>query len=320
VSRRLVVLAWHNIEPTSFFHATSPSAARRGFERQIDFLRRWTNVVPLHSALADLAASRPLPPRAVALTFDDGYLDNVTVAAPLLRAADMPATFFLVTGFLSGEERAWWEEVGSVFENATAAQLRWRGRTFDTSDPGARRVAMRVVSDFLKTVDSRQRWKAIEGLRASLSPAGTSSARRFMDWDEAGELLRYGHDIGAHTCGHPILSLEDSSVQLRELAESRQQLAAHFQRPVEVLAYPNGQAQDYSKETLRLVSDAGYAFAVTTRRRLAGRATPPLEVPRMVVTPEMDVRSVLGTGIRAARRAVASWRSRSSRERTPGNR
>ena len=207
-----------------------------------------------------------------------------------------------------------------MFEHATAAELRWGGRTFNTSDPGARLVAMGVVSDFLKTVDSRQRWDAIEELRASLSPAGTSSARRFMDWDEAGELVSHGHDIGAHTCGHPILSLEDSRVQLRELVESRQELAAHFQRPVDVLAYPNGQARDYSKETLRLASDAGYAFAVTTRRRLAGRATPSLEVPRVVVTPELDVRRVLATGVRVARRTVASWRSRSSLDRTPGDR
>lgn len=321
MSRQLLVLAWHNIEPTSFFHGTSPSAARRGFERQIGFLRRWTNVVPLESALADLAARRPLPPRAVALTFDDGYLDNVTVAAPLLSAADMPATFFLVTGFLSGTERAWWEEVGWVFENATAAELRWRGRTFDTSHPRARRAALRVVSELLKTVDSHQRWKGIDELRGSLSPAGPTPERRFMDWEEAGELLRYGHDIGAHTCGHPILSLEDSSVQLRELVESRQQLTGHLQRPVDILAYPNGQPEDYSKETLRLVSDAGYRFAVTTRRRLAGTATPPLEVPRLVVTPEMDVRWVLVAGFRVARRAVASLRSGLSRDRAvPGAR
>lgn len=309
MSRQLLILAWHNVEPTSFFHGTSPYAARRGLERQIGFLRRWTNVVPLGSALADLAAKRPLPPRAVALTFDDGYLDNVTVAAPLLRAADLPATFFLVTGFLSGDERAWWEEVGWVFENARAAELRWRGRTFDTSHPGARRGALRVVSELLKTVDGHQRWEAIDELRAVLSPVGPTPARRFMDWDEAGELLRYGHAIGAHTCGHPILSLEESSVQLRELVQPRQRLAGHFQRPMDLLAYPNGQAGDYSKETLRLVGDAGYAFAVTTRRRLVGTATPPLEVPRLVVTPAMDVRRVLGAGFRVARRAVASWRS-----------
>ena len=314
MSRRLLVLAWHNVEPTSFFHGTSPAAARRAFERQIGFVRRWANVVPLRPALADLAAGRPLPPRAVALTFDDGYLDNLTVVAPLLRAADVPATFFLVTGFLSGDERAWWEELGWVFEQATAAELRWGGHTFHTSAPRARRAALGVVADSLKTVDSRHRREAIDELRARLSPTGPAPARRFMDWDEAGELLRQGHDIGAHTCGHPILSREDPSVQLRELVESRQQLSARFQRPVDVLAYPNGQPPDYSEETVRLVREAGYAFAVTTRRRRAGAATAPLEVPRLVMTPELDARQVLSKGFGVARRTLRSRRA----TRSPG--
>jgi peptidoglycan/xylan/chitin deacetylase (PgdA/CDA1 family) len=309
VSRRLLVLAWHNIHPTPFFHGTSAEAGARAFERQIGLLRRWTNVVPLRSALADLRARRPLPPRAVALTFDDGYLDNVTVASPLLRAAGMPATFFLVTGFLSGDAQAWWEEVGWAFENATAAELRWGDRTLGTSDPRARRAALRVVSDSLKSVDSRRRREAMDELRARLSPAGTAPERRFMNWDEAGQLLRDGHDIGAHTCGHPILSRESASAQLRELVAPRQELTARLQRPVDVLAYPNGQARDYSRDTLRLASDAGYAFAVTTRPRLAGPATAPLEVPRLVVTPEMDVREVVRKGVRVTRRAVASRRS-----------
>lgn len=315
MSRRLLILAWHNIEPTSFFQGSSPTGARCGFERQIGYLRRWTNVVPLGPALADLAAGRPLPPRAVALTFDDGYLDNVTVAAPLLRAAGMPATFFLVSGFLCGTERAWWEEVGWAFENATAGEVRWGGVRLDTADPVSRRSALRIVSDSLKAVDSHRRWEAIDELRAGLAPEGPASPRRFMDWDEARDLVRHGHDIGAHTCGHPILSREKSDVQLRELVEPRQELSAHFQRPVDGLAYPNGQAADYSDETLRLVSEAGYAFAVTTRRRRVGPATAPLEVPRLVLTPEVDVRQVLGKGVRVARRTVASWRSGLSRSR-----
>src|SRR5687768_2534006 len=115
---RLLILCWHNIEPTWSFPGTSAEAGRRGFERQVRFLRRWANVVPLRPALADLVEGRPLPPRAVALTFDDGYLDNYTVASPILRAAGLPATFFLVPGFLSGTAQAWWEDLGWAFAHA----------------------------------------------------------------------------------------------------------------------------------------------------------------------------------------------------------
>jgi peptidoglycan/xylan/chitin deacetylase (PgdA/CDA1 family) len=306
MSHRLLVLGWHNIEPSWGFHGTTPEAGRWGFARQVRFLRRWTNVVPLGSALADLVAGRPLPPRAVALTFDDGYLDNVTIAAPLLQAAGLPATFFLVPSFLSGTTPVWWEELGWSFAHATATEVRWEGERYDTSDPAARRTAMAAIADAVKTVDSSRRHDAVTELRARLAPVGPASGpgRQFMDWDEADRLLDYGHDIGSHTCGHPILSREDLAVQRRELAGSRQDLTAHFQRPVDVLAFPNGRSQDYTADTVRLAQEAGYAFTVTTRSALAVPGTPPGEVPRVLVDAETDLAEVLRKGARVVKRIL----------------
>ena len=301
MSRRLLVLGYHNIEPTYAFHGTTPEAGRRGFERQVRFLRRWANVVPLRSALADLAAGRPLPPRAVALTFDDGYLDNATVAAPVLHAAGLPASFFLVPGFLSDTAPVWWEQLGWAFAHAIASEVTWEGVRHDTSSPGARREANHRVGDALKLLDAQDRLAAVAELRGRLAPEGPPLGRQFMDWDEAKTFLRLGHEIESHTCAHPILSRETDPAQADELTASRRELAEHFQRPVDVLAYPNGRAQDYSDTTVRLAGEAGYAFAVTTRTALAGPRTEPLEVPRVLVDAETDLREVL----RGAARVVA---------------
>jgi peptidoglycan/xylan/chitin deacetylase (PgdA/CDA1 family) len=308
MSHRLLILGWHNIEPSWGFGGTSAEAGRRGFERQVRFLRRWTNVVPLRTALEDLTAGRPLPPRAVALTFDDGYLDNATVAAPVMHAAGLPATFFLVPDFLSGRADAWWEKLGWSFAHATAGELRWDGELHDVSTPEARRSAMARVADQLKLLDSGERASAVEELGSRLRPAETAPplGRLFMDWDEADRLVGHGHDIGSHTCGHPILSREPAGSQEHELVDSRSALADHFQRPVDVLAYPNGRAQDYSDTTLELTRRAGYAFAVTTRTALAGPRTAPAEMPRVLVDAETDLRSVVRSGLRVAKRLVVS--------------
>ncbi len=304
MSRRLLVLGYHNVEPSWAFGGTSPEAGRRGLERQARFLRRWANVVPLRSALADLAAGRALPPRAVALTFDDGYLDNATVAAPVLHAAGLPATFFLVPGFLSGKGSAWWEELGWAFVHATADRLDWAGQRHDVSTPPAREAAHALVADSLKLIDARERWDAVGELRERLAPVSPGLGRFFMDWSEADGLVGLGHDVGSHTCGHPILSRELACAQAYELTESRRQLAEHFDRPVDVLAFPNGRAQDYSAETLRLTGEAGYRFAVTTRTALAGPSTPAHEVPRLLVDAETDLPELFRRVARVARRVL----------------
>jgi len=305
VSSRLLVLGWHNIDPTGGFPGTTPERARRVFSQQVWLLTRFTNVVPLRSALTDLAEGRPLPPRAVALTFDDGYLDNATFAAPMLNAAGLPATFFLVPGFLSGSAPVWWEELGRAFADATAAEVRWGDRRHDTSSPDARRSAFYQLGLELKEIDSSDRAAAVAELRSRLAPApAPAQSRLFMDWDEAGRLTELGHDIGSHTCSHPIMSQETSATQARELIESRRDLEAHFQRSVDVLAFPNGRVVDYSAETLRLTREAGYAFAVTTRTAIAGPDTAPAEVPRVLVDAETDLRELVRKGLRVAKRAL----------------
>ena len=306
MSRRLLVLGWHNIEPTWGFPGMSPEGARRGFERQVRLLRRWANVLPLRSALDDLAAGRPLPPRAVALTFDDGYLDNAEFAAPVLAAARLPATFFLVPGFLDGSAPAWWEELGWTFAHGSVDTLECGGQRFDVSTPPARAAALEAVTPGLKAVGAAARAEAVGELRQRLRPDGPELGRLFMDWDEADRLVALGMDVGSHTCGHPILSQEQPAVQAHELSGSREVLEKHFQRPVEVLAFPNGKAQDYSEVTLELVRKAGYSFAVTTRKALAEPAVAPEEVPRFMVDAGIDVRSLLRSGLGKVSRTVRS--------------
>src|SRR5829696_2195147 len=127
MSRRLLVLAWHNVDPTWCFPAPGGD---RGLERQLAFLARRCNVVPLAEGLRALDQDDPLPPRAVALSFDDGYRDQLELAAPMLAQLGLPATFFLVPGLLDRTARPWWEELGWIFSRSSQDVVAFQGRTF----------------------------------------------------------------------------------------------------------------------------------------------------------------------------------------------
>jgi peptidoglycan/xylan/chitin deacetylase (PgdA/CDA1 family) len=297
---RLLVLAWHNVDNTWCFPAR-PQAGLRGLAQQLRILRCVANVVPLASALADLTMGRPMPPRAVAITFDDGYRDNLTKAAPLLRELELPATCFLVPGILARTTRAWWEELASAVAHAQAPEITWEGRAHSLRTPVERHTAACSLADRLKGSNRVARETALDTLIGLLEPTRRySSDQHFMDWDEALK-LREHMEIGSHSLHHAILSQESAEEQSADLRSARTQLQEQLGVEASMLAYPNGTGADYTPSTFVAASHAGHSHAVTTRRGLNEATTPRYEVRRTVMAPErgiVDLRKILRDTLR----------------------
>jgi peptidoglycan/xylan/chitin deacetylase (PgdA/CDA1 family) len=296
----LLVLGWHNVDSTWCFPAR-PGAGLRGLARQLRILRSVANIVPLAAALADLTAGRPLPPRAVAITFDDGYRDNLVQAAPLLRELGVPATCFLVPGILARTTRAWWEELASAATNARATEITWEGRTHPLRTPADRHAAAGTLANGLKGRARAAREAAVDDLIELLDPArGYCTDEHFMDWDDALR-LREHMEIGSHSLHHAILSQESTEEQATDLCTARTQLQERLGVDAPVLAYPNGTADDYAPSTVAAANRAGHSHAVTTRRGLNRTATSRYEVRRTVMAPErgvVDLRKIVRDGAR----------------------
>jgi peptidoglycan/xylan/chitin deacetylase (PgdA/CDA1 family) len=289
MSRRLLVLGWHNVEPTWCFPAR-PGAGRRGLERQLAFLARFANVVPLGDALRTLDQGGSLPPRAVAITLDDGYRDQLDLAVPILERLGLPATFFLVPGLLGGTARPWWESLGWVFGRATTDVVVWEGATIGLRGDAERRASLDTVGELLKRRDRLARDEAVEELTDRCRPAGSLADRVvFMSWDGARELARRGFAIASHSQNHAILAEESEAEQRHDLALSRRQLEQELDVPVDLLAYPNGLRPDYDQTTVAAARAAGYAHAVTTIAGWNRPTTPAFEVRRFIMQPERGV-------------------------------
>lgn len=283
-NQRLLVLGWHNVEGSWCFPSRA-GVGTRGMEQQLRALRRFANVVPLGAALRALGEGRPLPPRAVAITLDDGYRDTLTLAAPMLGRLGLPATVFLVPGILAGTVDPWWERLGWAFARGRADVLEWGDHRFSLKDTAARGRAFKVVAEQLKHRDYQQREKSMDELVELLAPQGTYRPEElFLDWDEALPLRRT-MEIGSHSMKHAILSEELPETQREDLRESRRHLETKLEVEVDLLAYPNGTARDYNSTTIAAAKDAGYTYAVTTEGGWNRPSTPPYEIRRWCVSP-----------------------------------
>jgi peptidoglycan/xylan/chitin deacetylase (PgdA/CDA1 family) len=284
----LTVFGWHNVAGTWCFPDPA-GRGRSGLARQLRFLQRAAHVVDLSDAIETMRSGATLPPRAVALTFDDGYRDNLTEAVPLLRELGLGATFFLVPEVLSRASVPWWEVLGAAFDGTHRRNLVWDGRVLSL-EGAARRPSYEVVCEALKRVDERTRREQVRALVDRLRPGVEADVERlFLDWDEARTLVRHGMRVGSHSLDHVILANEAAAEQHRNLCESRRALESHLDVEITLLAYPNGGPDDFDRVTEEAAHNAGYRAAVTTIPGRNSARTPPFRVRRFVVGPERGV-------------------------------
>ncbi len=245
-----------------------PAADR--FERIVAFLARHFNVMPLHTAAERLAQGR-LPAAAACITFDDGYADNLQVAAPILLRHGMPATFFIATGYIEGG-RMWNDTVIEAVRAAPGGRLDWRELelpVYELNGDASRVAGYQDALKRMKHLEPARRAALTDeiGRRAGLP----QQSALMMTRDQLRELRRLGMDIGAHTITHPILSGLDDAAAREEIGGGGEQLAHWLGERPTVFAYPNGvPVRDYGERDVRLVREAGFSAAVSTARGVNG--------------------------------------------------
>lgn len=270
---RLSILIFHRVlpEPDALFPEEPDS---RLFDTLCSWLAAWFNVLPLDEAVERLFAST-LPPRAMALSFDDGYADNAEIAAPVLRRHGLPCTFFVSTGFLDGG-CMWNDIVIHAVRHAAGPRLE-AGRLLGVElgshplhDAAARRTAIDTLLTRVKYLEPAHR---LDVVRALAEAARVGAPRpEMMRSEQVSDLARQGFGIGGHTVHHPILARLDDASALAEMGQGRERLEALVGGPVPLFAYPNGKpTTDYHAGTVQLVRRAGFRAAVSTSW---GSATP----------------------------------------------
>lgn len=273
---RLAVLLYHRVlaapDPVNDWDVTAAE-----FAQQMRALRAWFNPLPLSEALARLAAGS-LPPRAVSVTFDDGYADNADVALPILLRAQVPATFFIATGFLNGG-RMWNDTVGEAIRAWPDPTLDAGFGALDVATADSKRAAIKATLGHWKYLPATERAARTEALAAS---ARISPASALMMSDHNVKTLREaGMEIGAHTVTHPILAMADPATAMREIGDSRTYLEDLLREPVTLFAYPNGRPDaDYGAREIAAVRAAGFAAAVSTAPGVATADADAFQIPR----------------------------------------
>jgi peptidoglycan/xylan/chitin deacetylase (PgdA/CDA1 family) len=307
---RAVILLYHRVadlKSDPWGLAVTPAR----FAEQLRVLRKHGPILSL-AALGVGLRDGCLPDRCVAITFDDGYADNLHVAKPLLQRYDVPATVFVTTGALVSKREFWWDELARVIlepgwlprnlsltidgvarawdlgddavYGVEAQRRHRRWKAWEGPAPTARHLLYRSLYELLYPLREQERRQIQDDLLAwagaSLDPAAknhqTLSPEELLDLAR-GELV----DIGAHTVTHSLLAAASPAVQRREIQQSKNELEQILGTPVVSFAYPFGKIGDYTDETVGIIQESQFTAACSNFAGTVRRGVDRFQLPRM---------------------------------------
>jgi peptidoglycan/xylan/chitin deacetylase (PgdA/CDA1 family) len=259
------ILTYHRVNPSGgAFGIDTVHPAQ--FERQMRCIARHFAALTVEEIVERILAGQPLPPRCIAVTFDDGYADNYQFAHPILTACGVPATFYLATGCIGTGQVLWFDRVLRAFEQTRrdVAELPIATQPVGLRTPHDRSQAGFQTLFYLRSLPMEQMQRAIAEVCRSLDVQPAShDATLMMSWDQVRDMARFGHRFGSHTVSHPILSQISATQAEMEIGRSKRMIEEQIGLPVTTFAYPSGRAQDFSPEVVRMLKQSGYRAAVT---------------------------------------------------------
>jgi peptidoglycan/xylan/chitin deacetylase (PgdA/CDA1 family) len=260
--------------------------------------------------LAQSLQNGDLCKRAIAITFDDGYVDNLFNGQPLLEKYSVPATIYVATGYIGGQRAYWWDELdrlvlqpdtlpdtldlnvngrmyqwelGMAPNHSRKPHLSWS--VLDKNDSSPRQRLYSSLCELIRPLSHKERHTVLDQLREWAKvdvgedfPLRVLSSSEILQLDEGGLV-----EIGAHTVNHPVLSKLLPDDQREEIKESKKHLEAIVGHSIASFAYPYGTRGDYSSDTVNIVRETGFANACSNFSGAVWRGSDHFQLPRFVV-------------------------------------
>lgn len=261
--QRLSILIFHRVLASYDFMRPGEITAKE-FDQKMQLIAKYFTPLPLLEAVERLK-NGTLPQRAICVTFDDGYRDNAEVAYPILKKHNIPATFFVASGFLDGG-RMWNDTVIETVRNCQDKELSLIDLglgTFLTETEQAKEKSAQTIIQQIKHLPQDERDQKVAGIS---SYAKGLPNDLMMDSVQVKNMAEQGVSIGGHTVTHPILATLTAKKAEQEIRQGKQELESITQQAITEFACPNGKpGQDYLPEHVDIIKKLGFKLAVSTQ-------------------------------------------------------
>jgi peptidoglycan/xylan/chitin deacetylase (PgdA/CDA1 family) len=264
---RLVIYNYHRLRPDCTRELSrfdedvfGPSAAI--FKMQIRWLKANTRILS-EEELQNLIEMKEFPRQICSMiTFDDGYIDNYTLAYPILKEEDVPAIFFIPTKAIIDRQLGWWDILSYILKVSPFETIEFDDQIFHIKTHYSQAKYYFLQKFKLEPFDqTKQLLEKLSSLCQVKMPETGLQDSELMTWEQISEVSKKNITIGSHTHNHHVLSTLDKEIQLKEVKSSKDLIEKKIGNKVNSISYPVGGYQHFSAESQRIVKGCGYRLA-----------------------------------------------------------
>lgn len=261
----LSVLTYHrvaNLHADPSLSLRSISAVPESFALQMRHLRQHYAPVSMQDLLSAIVEQKPLPPRAVLITFDDAYHDFVDWAWPTLKSLGLPATLFVPTAYPDHPERSFWQDrLHWAFSRTTNTEICLNGTgVLSLRSPEERSRSLRVLLTELKSLPHPLAQAIVERACQDLGEI-RPPLKSVLTWNELRQLASEGLTLGSHSQTHPVLTRVGLEDVRQEVVGARRDLEREIGRVPPIFCYPTGA---HDQAVVSVLAEEGIRLAFTT--------------------------------------------------------
>jgi peptidoglycan/xylan/chitin deacetylase (PgdA/CDA1 family) len=248
---------------------TSKHITRERFAAVLDALSAAGEPVSMPEVVTAWTAGKSLPPRAFAVTFDDGFENNYSVAAPVLERSGVPATFYVTTGFVDANGCSWIDLIEAAVEARDHVELTlpFPPRHARYGSVAEKRDLLDAIRGYVKGNPALDPYEFAADVCRQLGVTAADpdgELDRKLTWNQVRELHHHPlFTIGGHGHTHRILEYLSPAALRDEIDGSVDRLTTHLGAPTEHYSYPEGLAHCYSDRVIRELRRSGVGCAPT---------------------------------------------------------
>jgi len=239
------------------------------FEEFLYLLSQRFDFISMNRLVEHLESGEPFESDSVTITMDDGYEDNLTLAAPVLRKYRVPATVYIATQFIGSNELLPMDSVDDAIRRTKKHSLDWDilgDEPLMLSNDEECRGANTTVGKVLKKLPAREMKKKLNELYELLDVGAPEGANNMLDWSQVRQLIDQGIEIGSHGVSHCLMTQLPEEEAIDELYASKETIREKTGYDPSHFAFPNGQAEDFSEKLRYEARSAGYRSVVSVVR------------------------------------------------------